>query len=163
MFRLAKSGLGKAKIKLLFGTEQAYEKYVETLTLVDGVQQREAVAEKFRHQLFERFPKLESALSDEIFDAEMEELALKREVSRLHLGNTRAERIAVDSMDEKVAMLAAGSMQPVLCSLIQAALKKRTARKGTADFAYYYCFKCVRAPTTLLITAALLILYYLYY
>ena len=139
MFRLAKSGLGKAKIKLLFGTEQAYEKYVETLTLVDGVQQREAVAEKFRHQLFERFPKLESALSDEIFDAEMEELTLKREVSRLHLGNTRAERIAVDSMDEKVAMLAAGSMQPVLCSLIQAALKKRTARKGTADLAYYYC------------------------
>ena len=40
----AEAGLGKAQIRLLFGTEQAYEKYFETLNIVDGVQQREVVA-----------------------------------------------------------------------------------------------------------------------
>jgi hypothetical protein len=124
--------LGKAQIKLLFGTEQAYDKYVEVLTLVDGVQQREVVAAKFRHQLTELFGDLGDTTSDEIFDMEMEEFRLKREVSRLHRGNTRAERTSVRSFDDRIAMLAAGSMQPVVRSLIQAALKKRSPHDGAS-------------------------------
>jgi hypothetical protein len=127
---LPSGGLGKTQIKLLFGSEQAYEAYAEALRLVDGVQQREAVAGKFRHQLHEHFPELDSSVADALFDAELEEFALKREVARIHLGHTRAERIAVESVDERFAMLAAGSMQPVISSLIQAALKKRAAPRA---------------------------------
>ena len=125
---LPAGGLGKTQIKLLFGTQQAYETYVEALALVDNVHQRESVAEKFRHQLLDNFPALsaQGTISDQIFEAELEEAALKREVARRHLGVTRAEPIKVESRDERVALLAAGSMQPVLRSLIQAALKART-------------------------------------
>ena len=124
--------MGKAQIKILFGTEQAYDKYVEVLTLVDGVQQREVVAAKFRHQLGETFGDLGNTTSDAIFDMEMEEFRLKREVSRLHRGNARAERTSVRSFDDRIAMLAAGSMQPVLRSLVQAALKKRSPHDGAS-------------------------------
>jgi hypothetical protein len=127
---LPAGGLGKTQIKLLFGSEQAYETYAEALRLVDGVQQRDAVAGKFRHQLYEHFPHLDRSVADEIFDAELEEFSLKREVARVHLGHTRAERIAVQSVDERFAMLAAGSIQPVISSLIQAALKKRAAPRA---------------------------------
>jgi hypothetical protein len=129
--RVSGAGLGKAQMKLLFGTELAYDKYVEVLTLVDGVQQRELVAAKFRHQLFDLFGHVgDTAISDEIFDMEMEESRLKREVARLHRGDTRAERTGVHSLDDRIAMLAAGSMQPVLRSLIQTALKKRSPHSG---------------------------------
>ena len=112
----------------------AYDKYVEVLTLVDGVQQRETVAAKFRHQLLDIFHDLgDKTTSDEIFELEMEEFRLKREIARLHLGNKRAERTGVHSLDDRIAMLAAGSMQPVLRSLIQAALKKRAPRDGESS------------------------------
>ena len=126
-------GLGKAQIKLLFGTEEAYDKYVEALSLVDGVQQRESVAAKFRHQLFDNFPGLAASVADGIFDAEIQEFRLKREVSRLHFGNARAQRLNVASPDQRLAMLAAGSMQPVVRSLIEAALKNRTPHNGMSS------------------------------
>mmetsp|Transcript_49246 Transcript_49246/g.76895 ORF Transcript_49246/g.76895 Transcript_49246/m.76895 type:complete len:497 (-) Transcript_49246:493-1983(-) len=140
----------KPKLKLILKTEKAYDKYVEILDMAEGVRSREGKAESLRKRLNGRrqgaskltvhrlvpceLPLVLNIhgwqLADQIFDLEIEELELRREILRRDSGEEYPQLAPKDD-DETLALYAATSLQPVLRVVIQTALKRREAERET--------------------------------
>jgi len=121
----------KPKLKLILKTEKAYDKYVEILDMAEGVRSREGKAESLRKRLNGRRQGASKlTLADQIFDLEIEELELRREILRRDSGEEYPQLAPKDD-DETLALYAATSLQPVLRVVIQTALKRREAERET--------------------------------
>jgi hypothetical protein len=116
----------KSKLKILMGAEAAYDKYTEALALVEGIRRREEVAQRWRHKILARQPGVTSTVSDDIYHLELEELMVKRGVAMsLNQGVDPGEASRMETGDEseRVALLAASTVQPVVRVVLQTALK----------------------------------------
>lgn len=117
----------KPRVKLIMQTEEKYAKYMELMEVVDNVRSREERCAKFRATLMKHMPDLRQSISDRIFEMEMEELKLKRDVRNIVRGEDPNGPVSLESESEKLALFAATSVQPALRVVLSAALKSSGA------------------------------------